>query len=173
MMTSIFRTSANPDPNEAMVASQQKHIAELVAQNKTLEHTLSRLRAEAATERERTEGVRGEWAAERIEWRAGCDALQDAHRAAHLRTAVALDGARGDALAAREAARLLDEEGEDEDYDDEGGGHGHGGTGRLVAIKMMNRALCDVNDRTRISFVREVEVLRVSAPIGVLLGTWR
>ena len=83
MMTSIFRTSANPDPNEAMVASQQKHIAELVAQNKTLEHTLSRLRAEAAAERERTEGVRGEWAAERIEWRAGCDALQDAHRAAH------------------------------------------------------------------------------------------
>ncbi len=33
--------------------------------------------------------------------------------------------------------------------------------GRLVAVKMMNRALCDVNDRTRISFVREVEVLRV------------
>ncbi|KAF8682201.1 Protein tyrosine kinase [Rhizoctonia solani] len=33
-------------------------------------------------------------------------------------------------------------------------------TGRLVAVKMMDRALCDVNDRTRISFVREVEVLR-------------
>ncbi|KAH8114183.1 kinase-like protein [Phellopilus nigrolimitatus] len=32
--------------------------------------------------------------------------------------------------------------------------------GRLVAVKMMNRALCDANDRTRISFVREVEVLR-------------
>ncbi|CAE6465927.1 unnamed protein product [Rhizoctonia solani] len=32
--------------------------------------------------------------------------------------------------------------------------------GRLVAVKMMDRALCDVNDRTRISFVREVEVLR-------------
>ncbi|KAG8692482.1 hypothetical protein FRC08_009744, partial [Ceratobasidium sp. 394] len=37
--------------------------------------------------------------------------------------------------------------------------------GRLVAVKMMDRALCDVNDRTRISFVREVEVLRhVSHP---------
>lgn len=35
-------------------------------------------------------------------------------------------------------------------------------SGRLVAVKMMDRALCDVNDRTRISFVREVEVLRVS-----------
>jgi hypothetical protein len=37
-----------------------------------------------------------------------------------------------------------------------------GASGRLVAVKMMDRALCDVNDRTRISFVREVEVLRVS-----------
>ncbi|CUA72138.1 Serine/threonine-protein kinase ppk27 [Schizosaccharomyces pombe 972h-] [Rhizoctonia solani] len=35
-----------------------------------------------------------------------------------------------------------------------------GAPGRLVAVKMMDRALCDVNDRTRISFVREVEVLR-------------
>ncbi|KAJ1310559.1 hypothetical protein OPQ81_007289 [Rhizoctonia solani] len=33
-------------------------------------------------------------------------------------------------------------------------------SGRVVAVKMMDRALCDVNDRTRISFVREVEVLR-------------
>jgi serine/threonine protein kinase len=33
--------------------------------------------------------------------------------------------------------------------------------GRLVAVKMMDRSLCDTNDRTRISFVREVEVLRV------------
>lgn len=37
-----------------------------------------------------------------------------------------------------------------------------GAPGRLVAVKMMDRALCDVNDRTRISFVREVEVLRAS-----------
>lgn len=33
---------------------------------------------------------------------------------------------------------------------------------RLVAVKMMDIAMCDANDRTRISFVREVEVLRVS-----------
>ncbi|EJD06208.1 kinase-like protein [Fomitiporia mediterranea MF3/22] len=32
--------------------------------------------------------------------------------------------------------------------------------GTLVAVKMIERALCDANDRTRISFVREVEVLR-------------
>lgn len=32
---------------------------------------------------------------------------------------------------------------------------------QLVAVKMMARNLCDVDDRMRISFVREVEVLRV------------
>lgn len=32
--------------------------------------------------------------------------------------------------------------------------------GRLVAVKMTDRSLCDRNDRTRVSFVREVEVLR-------------
>jgi protein-serine/threonine kinase len=33
--------------------------------------------------------------------------------------------------------------------------------GRTVAVKMMELAVCAANDRTRISFVREVEVLRV------------
>ena len=37
--------------------------------------------------------------------------------------------------------------------------------GRVVAVKMMELAMCDANDRTRISFVREVEVLRVSVPL--------
>ena len=37
--------------------------------------------------------------------------------------------------------------------------------GKLVAVKMLDRTLCDINDRTRISFVREVEVLRVSTVI--------
>ena len=32
----------------------------------------------------------------------------------------------------------------------------------LVAVKMIDRSACDADDRTRISFVREVEVLRVS-----------
>lgn len=31
---------------------------------------------------------------------------------------------------------------------------------RLVAVKLTERALCDANDRTRVSFIREVEVLR-------------
>ncbi|KAI0373201.1 kinase-like protein, partial [Pilatotrama ljubarskyi] len=33
-------------------------------------------------------------------------------------------------------------------------------TGRLVAVKMTARSLCDANSRSRVSFVREVEVLR-------------
>lgn len=33
--------------------------------------------------------------------------------------------------------------------------------GRLVALKMTDRLLCDRDDRTRVSFVREVEVLKV------------
>lgn len=45
--------------------------------------------------------------------------------------------------------------------------------GRLVAVKMINRALCDANDRTRISFVREVEVLRVSCYVLNSVGTFR
>lgn len=36
--------------------------------------------------------------------------------------------------------------------------HDHG---RLVALKMMDRTLCDTDNRTRISFMREVEILRV------------
>lgn len=36
------------------------------------------------------------------------------------------------------------------------------GEQRVVAVKMMDRAMCDANDRTRISFVREVEILRAS-----------
>ncbi|KIJ27857.1 hypothetical protein M422DRAFT_54881 [Sphaerobolus stellatus SS14] len=32
--------------------------------------------------------------------------------------------------------------------------------GRLVALKMIDRTLCDTDDRTRISFMREVEILR-------------
>lgn len=40
---------------------------------------------------------------------------------------------------------------------------GHVKTGRLVAVKMTERSLCSANSRSRVSFVREVEVLRVSA----------
>lgn len=41
-----------------------------------------------------------------------------------------------------------------------------GEAGKLVAVKMLDRKLCETNDRTRISFVREVEVLRVSVVVS-------
>ena len=44
-----------------------------------------------------------------------------------------------------------------------------GKEGRLVAVKMTDRALCDKNDRTRVSFIREVEVLRVCTAIVIFL----
>ena len=40
--------------------------------------------------------------------------------------------------------------------------------GRLVALKMTDRSLCDRDDRTRVSFVREVEVLKVRAFLPML-----
>ncbi|TFY60229.1 hypothetical protein EVJ58_g5289 [Rhodofomes roseus] len=45
--------------------------------------------------------------------------------------------------------------------------------GRLVAVKMTERTLCEKNSRSRVSFVREVEILRVSPqpPQSALSGT--
>lgn len=39
--------------------------------------------------------------------------------------------------------------------------------GRLVAVKTTEREVCDSNSRSRVSFVREVEILRVSHDCGV------
>ncbi|EKM56068.1 uncharacterized protein PHACADRAFT_257118 [Phanerochaete carnosa HHB-10118-sp] len=39
-------------------------------------------------------------------------------------------------------------------------GRSEGEQGRLVALKMTDRTLCDKDDRTRVSFIREVEVLK-------------
>ncbi|PIL35605.1 hypothetical protein GSI_02333 [Ganoderma sinense ZZ0214-1] len=101
--------SSSTDPNDAMVASQQKHIADLVSRNKTLEHTTTRLRAAVAEEQERAADavaqVQQRWEAERSEWRAGCDSLQAAHRIAHLRTAVDADRDHAALLEAKEALR--------------------------------------------------------------------
>jgi hypothetical protein len=47
--------------------------------------------------------------------------------------------------------------GEQEEYEEKGD--------EVVAIKMMDKRMCRENDRTRISFVREVAVLRVSSAV--------
>ncbi len=101
-----YRAPSAVGPNEAMVASQQQHITDLVSQNKTLEHMITKLRAAVAKEEERaTDLVRQEkehttqtvaqiqerWKVERTEWRDGCESLQTSLRIAHLRTAVDMD----------------------------------------------------------------------------------
>lgn len=103
------RSGQSVGPNEAMVINQQQHISELVARNKTLEHTISKLKAaveaENAHAHDAVAQIEARWKAERAEWREGCDSLQIAHRIAHLRTGDDLDRARGALLEAKEALR--------------------------------------------------------------------
>ncbi len=103
------RTSSNVTPNDAMIASQQQHIAELVSRNKALEHTISKLRAAVAEEKDRAADavaqIQQQWKAERQEWREGCDLLQVSHRIAHLRTAGHVDREHIARLDMKEALR--------------------------------------------------------------------
>ncbi|KAI0714251.1 hypothetical protein C8T65DRAFT_546450, partial [Cerioporus squamosus] len=93
----------------AMIASQQQHIAELVQRNKTLEHTISKLRAAVAEEKDRAADavaqIQAQWKAERMEWREGCDLLQVSHRIAHLRTAGDVEREHRALLDTKEALR--------------------------------------------------------------------
>ena len=115
-----LRASSAVDPNEAMIASQQKHIDDLVSRNKTLDHTITKLRAAVAQEKEQGADLLAEerkrtadaiaqiqerWKEERTEWRDGCESLQASYRIAHLRTAVDLDRERFAVLEAKDALR--------------------------------------------------------------------
>ncbi|OBZ72249.1 hypothetical protein A0H81_07920 [Grifola frondosa] len=106
--TPILSTSSSA-PLEAMVAKQQTHIDELVAQNRTLEHTITKLHEANAEEKASSASaiaqLQERWKAERLEWRDGCESLQAAHRIAHLRTAVVLDQERTNVLKEREVLR--------------------------------------------------------------------
>lgn len=79
-------------------AKQQSHVDELIMKNRTLEHTVEKLKSTLATEDTRSKDaiqkIHQKWEAERTEWREGCDALQTAHRVAHLSTSVELDKER-------------------------------------------------------------------------------
>ncbi|KAG0706795.1 hypothetical protein DFH29DRAFT_119077 [Suillus ampliporus] len=103
------RTAAAFAPHDAMVASQQGHIENLVQKNRTLEHTIKKLHDELGLEQSRVKDsvnvIKQQWRAEQKEWHAGCDALQACHRIAHLRTACALDDERIAVLKEREIAR--------------------------------------------------------------------
>ena len=103
------RTTAPFAPHDAMVASQQGHIEDLVQKSRTLEHTIKKLREELILEQARAKDavdvVKQQWLVERNDWHAGCDALQACHRIAHLRTACALDEEQIAVLKEREIAR--------------------------------------------------------------------
>lgn len=102
-------TTAPFSPHDAMVASQQAHIEDLVQKTRTLEHTIKKLREELSLGQTRTQDavdiIKQQWRAEQKDWHAGCDALQACHRIAHLRTACALDDERIAVLKEREIAR--------------------------------------------------------------------
>lgn len=115
---SISRSSST-DPAAARAATQDAQIAQLVQQNRTLEHTITQLRAELRAEEARAADainqIRERWKVERKEWQDGCDSLQEKHRLAHLETRVALEHERGyrledrAALIAEKTATLLRE----------------------------------------------------------------
>lgn len=98
--------SPSRGPAEARVAVQDAQIAQLVQQNRTLEHTLAQLRTQLKEEEARgidaVNQMREKWKAERKEWQDGCDSLQAKHRLAHLGTRVALEHERSLRLEDRE-----------------------------------------------------------------------
>ncbi len=105
-----IRTAPSSAPLESMVAKQQAHIDELVARNRTLEHTINKLRAETASEKQQYENALVEanklWKIERSEWQDGCDTLQRLWRIAHYRTLVELEKARAATLNVKEELRM-------------------------------------------------------------------
>ena len=102
------RTSVYAASLEA-AAKQQSHVDELIVKNRTLEHTVEKLRtalnAEETRSRDAVQKIQQKWEAEREEWREGCDALQAAHRVAHLRTAIECDKERMEVLRGKERDR--------------------------------------------------------------------
>ncbi|THH33214.1 hypothetical protein EUX98_g957 [Antrodiella citrinella] len=90
-------------------AKQQSHVDELIVKNRTLEHTVEKLKltltAEDTRSKDTIQKIQQKWEAERAEWREGCDALQTAHRVAHLSTSVELDKERIEASKEKERLR--------------------------------------------------------------------
>lgn len=96
-------------PHDAMVASQQGHIEDLVQKTRNLDHTIKKLKDELSLEQTRAKNavndIKQQWRAEQKEWHAGCDALQACHRIAHLKTACTLDNERIAVVKEREITR--------------------------------------------------------------------
>ena len=105
-----LRSAPSSGPMDAMVKNMKQQIDDLVAKNRSLDHTISKLRDSLAEEQKRgSEGVdvlQKTFKQERAAWIRGCDAIQAIHRAAHARTLVELDRERMAVLREREATRI-------------------------------------------------------------------
>jgi chromosome segregation ATPase len=86
-----LRIAPSSGPYEAMVASQQAHIDQLVQRNTTLEHTVKKQREAILAEQTRTDDaisqLRERWRSERAEWELNIELIQHAHRASTLQLA--------------------------------------------------------------------------------------
>ncbi|KAL5504118.1 hypothetical protein ACEPAH_8191 [Sanghuangporus vaninii] len=108
---SPIKVTAAPStaPQEAMAASLQAHIDELVQKNRTCEHTIKRFQQTLADEKERgieaVTRMKAEIQQEREEWREGCDSLLASHRIVHIRTRIELDKERLNSLLEKEDDR--------------------------------------------------------------------
>ncbi|THH06435.1 hypothetical protein EW145_g4102 [Phellinidium pouzarii] len=96
-------------PQEAMAASLQAHIDELVQKNRTCEHNIRRLQQALQDEKERgidaVTRLKAVSLQEREEWREGCDSLLASHRIVHLRTRNELDKEKLNVLREKEDNR--------------------------------------------------------------------
>ncbi|KAJ3477815.1 hypothetical protein NLI96_g10206 [Meripilus lineatus] len=108
------QTRPNSSSRTSMIPFQEvtkytSRIDDLNLKNRTLEHTITKLTTDFNNEKNRGETamreVKTKWEKERLEWRQGCDALQAAHRVAHLKVALDLEKERRILLQTRETMR--------------------------------------------------------------------
>lgn len=107
-----FSLQSRPTTTSASIDEVTKYtsrIDELNLKNRTLEHSINKLKAELSAEQSRGEAamreIRSRWELERLEWRQGCDALQAAHRVAHLKIALDAEKEKRTLLEEREINR--------------------------------------------------------------------
>ncbi|KAL0580964.1 hypothetical protein V5O48_001056 [Marasmius crinis-equi] len=91
----------------SMEASQQAHIDDLVQRNRTLDHTIKKLKEQVESEKSRATttitNIQSKWRTEKDQWREACDTLQACHRIAYLRLQGELQTERMNVLFEQEA----------------------------------------------------------------------
>jgi hypothetical protein len=101
----MSRRGATP----SLEAVQQTHIDDLVQRNRTLEHTINKLKEEANLEKSRSKNaindLHNKWNKDKEAWRDGCDTLQTLHRIEQLRLEVQIGQERSNVLHEHEFVR--------------------------------------------------------------------